>query len=250
MEYTRRYLMDGLHNLRDLGGYAVPGGVTRYGVLLRSDLPWLLTEDDGKRFAALGVRHTLDLRDVDESETMPDELALLEGVTYRQIAMKRVARAVARSRPGGVNAFDDEFFWGDEYIRMLEDNRPWAKECMEYLAAAEETVLFHCFTGKDRTGILSALVLGVCGASSEDIAADYSVSQIYLQPLYRWMRENIPDFAARKENAPFFSTAGENILAVCDHLEKEYGGTEQFLRECGVGTDALDALRCRLIKKA
>ena len=151
MEYTRRYLMDGLHNLRDLGGYAVPGGITRFGVLLRSDLPWHLTEDDGKRFAALEVRHTLDLRDVDESESMPDELALLRGVAYRQIAMKKVPRAVARNRPGGLSAFDEAFFWGDEYIRMLEDNHPWAKECAEFLAAAEGTVLFHCFTGKDGT---------------------------------------------------------------------------------------------------
>ena len=160
MEYSRRYLMDGLHNLRDLGGYTVPGGVTRFGVLLRRALPRHLTEDDGARFAALGIRHTLDLRDVDESETMPDELALLDGVSYRQIAMKRVPRAVARNRPGGLSAFDDAFFWGDEYVRMLEDNRPWAKECAEFLAAAEGTVLFHCFTGKDRTGILAALILG------------------------------------------------------------------------------------------
>lgn len=137
MEYTRRYLMDGLHNLRDLGGYTVPGGITRFGVLLRSDLPWHLTEDDGKRFAALEVRHTLDLRDVDESESMPDELALLRSVAYRQIAMKKVPRAVARNRPGGLSAFDEAFFWGDEYIRMLEDNHPWAKECAEFLAAAE-----------------------------------------------------------------------------------------------------------------
>ena len=164
--------------------------------------------------------------------------------------MKRVPRAVARNRPGGLSAFDDAFFWGDEYVRMLEDNRPWAKECAEFLAAAEGTVLFHCFTGKDRTGILAALILGVCGVSPEDIAADYRVSQIYLRPVYRWMRENIPDFAARKENAPFFSTAGENILAVCDHLENEYGGAERFLRECGVGADTLDALRRRMIKKA
>ena len=133
---------------------------------------------------------------------------------------------------------------------MLEDNHPWAKECAEFLAAAEGTVLFHCFTGKDRTGILAALILGVCGASTEDIAADYSVSQLYLRPMYRWMRENIPDFAARAENAPFFSTAGENILAVCYHLENEYGGAERFLRECGVGADTLDALRRRMIKKA
>lgn len=250
MEMTRRYLMDGVHNLRDLGGYAVPGGVTRFGVLLRSDLPWHLTEDDAKRFASLGVRYALDLRDVDESDSMPDELAQLDGVSYRQIAMKKVPRAVARTRPGGKNAFDAEFFWGDEYIRMLEDNRPWARECMEFLAAAEGTVLFHCFTGKDRTGILSALVLGVCGASDEDIAADYAVSQTYLRGVYRWMRENIPDFAAQGENAPFYSTAAENMLAVCEHLTREYGGTEAFLRECGTGADTLDALRRRLIKRA
>ena len=101
MEYTRRYLMDGLHNLRDLGGYAVPGGITRFGVLLRSDLPWHLTEDDGKRFAALEVRHTPDLRDVDESESMPDELALLRGVAYRQIARKRSLAPWRETAPAG-----------------------------------------------------------------------------------------------------------------------------------------------------
>lgn len=249
MNHSRRYVMDGLHNLRDLGGYAAAGGTTRFGVLLRGDLPWHLTEDDGARFAALGVRHTLDLRDLDESVPMPDELALLDGVSYRQIAMQNVPRAVARTRPGGLSAFDLEFFWGDEYIRMLEDNHPWARECVEFLAAAEGTVLFHCFTGKDRTGILAALVLGACGVSEADIAADYSVSQIYLRPLYRWMRENIADFASRPDELPFFSTAGENILAVCEHLEREYGGAAAFLRACGVGTDTLEALRARLIER-
>ena len=212
MEYTRRYLMDGLHNLRDLGGYAVPGGITRFGVLLRSDLPWHLTEDDGKRFAALEVRHTLDLRDVDESESMPDELALLRGVSYRQIAMKKVPRAVARNRPGGLSAFDEAFFWGDEYIRMLEDNHPWAKECAEFLAAAEGTVLFHCFTGKDRTGILAALVLGRVRSVNGRISPPTTASaRLYLRPLYRWMRENIPDFAAReRERAVFLHGGGEH----------------------------------------
>ena len=211
MEYTRRYLMDGLHNLRDLGGYAVPGGITRFGVLLRSDLPWHLTEDDGKRFAVLEVRHTLDLRDVDESESMPDQLALLRGVSYRQIAMKKVPRAVARNRPGGLSAFDEAFFWGDEYIRMLEDNHPWAKECAEFLAAAEGTVLFHCFTGKDRTGILAALFLGVCGASTEDIAADYSVSQLLSPADVPLDAREYPGFCrARGKRAVFLHSGGEH----------------------------------------
>ncbi len=249
MNYTRSYAMDGMCNLRDLGGYAADGGVTRYGVLFRGDLPQRLSEDDKARFAALGVRHTLDLRNTDESETMPDELSRLEGVSYRQIPMLNVPRAVARTRPGGINAFDAEYFWGDEYIRMLESNHPWTRSCMEYLAEAEGPVLFHCFTGKDRTGILSMLVLGLCGVSENDIAADYSVSQIYLRPLYRWMRENFADFASRPETLPFYSTAAENILAVYGHVRTIYGSVPAFLHECGVTDQTMTAIKEKLIEK-
>ena len=93
---------------------------------------------------------------------------------------------------------------------MLEDNHLWAKECAEFLAAAEGTVLFHCFTGKDRTGILAALFLGVCGASTEDIAADYSVSQLYLRPMYRWMRGEYPGFCRARKTRRFSPQRGEH----------------------------------------
>ena len=233
MEYTRRYLMDGLHNLRDLGGYAVPGGITRFGVLLRSDLPWHLTEDDGKRFAALEVRHTLDLRDVDESESMPDELALLRGVTYRQIAMKKVPRAVARNRPGGLSAFDEAFFWGDEYIRMLEDNHPWAKECAEFLAAAEGTVLFHCFTGnqKEAEELLSFdnFVLGIGGVSTfksshlrEDLPAAVPMNRIILETDSPYMAP-VPYRGKRNESA--------FVIEVLKTLAKAYGVSEEEFAE-------------------
>ena len=243
MEYTRRYLMDGLHNLRDLGGYAVPGGITRFGVLLRSDLPWHLTEDDGKRFAALEVRHTLDLRDVDESESMPDELALLRGVTYRQIAMKKVPRAVARNRPGGLSAFDEAFFWGDEYIRMLEDNHPWAKECAEFLAAAEGTVLFHCFTGKDRTGIAAMLVLLALGVSREDAIADYMLTNVYRKAIIDKFMQDKPadqyDLLLPVEGVSESMGAGS-----IDVLLEKYPSYEAYFEaEYGLTTARLAALR-------
>ena len=243
MEYTRRYLMDGLHNLRDLGGYAVPGGITRFGVLLRSDLPWHLTEDDGKRFAALEVRHTLDLRDVDESESMPDELALLRGVAYRQIAMKKVPRAVARNRPGGLSAFDEAFFWGDEYIRMLEDNHPWAKECAEFLAAAEGTVLFHCFTGKDRTGIAAMLVLLALGVSREDAIADYMLTNVYRKAIIDKFMQDKPadqyDLLLPVEGVSESMGAGS-----IDVLLEKYPSYEAYFEaEYGLTTARLAALR-------
>jgi len=250
MEHVRRYEMESMQNLRDLGGYRAEEGVTRFGVLFRSDLPWHLTEGDRARIAALGVGVSLDLRETEEAETMPDELRLLPGVEYRRVSMLGVQKAAVRDRPGGLSAFDHGFFWGAEYIRMLESNHPWARECVELLAEEERPVLFHCFTGKDRTGILAALVLELCGVPELDIAADYSVSQVYLRDLYVWMRRQLPDFQETELSFPFFSTDAANILTLTDHLRREYGGAAGFLRQCGAGEDTLAALRRRLIKRS
>ena len=64
------------------------------------------------------------------------------------------------------------------------------------------------------------------------------------------MTENIDDLRAAGENCPFFSTDAANILALTDHLSREYGGAAGFLAQCGVGKDVLDALYGRLVKKA
>ncbi len=250
MEYSRRYPMESIHNLRDLGGYAARGGVTRFGVLFRSDLPWFLTDEDRRKIRELGVAVDLDLRDVEESVPMRDELQDIPGIEYIQIPMKNVRKAAVSAGPDRRSAFDPEFFWGDEYVCMLEDNHHWAKLCIELLAGTDKPLLFHCFTGKDRTGILAALVLGVCGVSEKDVAADYSVSQIYLADVYDWMRENIDDFSRAGENSPFFSTDAANIQAVLTHLRREYGGVMEFLRQCGADDGALESICERLVKKA
>ena len=250
MEFVRRYLLDSIHNLRDLGGYAAREGVTCFGVFFRSDLPWHLSENDRKKIRELGVSIDLDLRDVEESVPMRDELQDIPEIGYVQFPMKNVRKAAVTDRPGGRSAFDPEFSWGEEYIRMLEDNRPWARACIELLSDVTKPLLFHCFTGKDRTGILAALVLDVCGVSEKDIAADYSLSQIYLTDVYSWMRQNIDDFRQAGEKSPFFSTDAANILSLMEHLGREYGGSRAFLHQCGVGQDTLDALYHRLVKRA
>lgn len=137
--------------------------------------------------------------------------------------------AAVRDRPGGVSAFDRQFSWGEEYIRMLQGNHPWVKQVLELLAASEGVVLFHCFTGKDRTGLLAALLLGLCGVPREDVEADYAVSQIYLGDVYRWMREMIPDFRDRELSSPFFSTAPENIR-LCWTSWRESTAERRFCR--------------------
>ncbi len=251
MEKTaRRYIFTGLRNARDMGGHPARGGVTRFGVFIRSDLPRGITGEDRRALRDLGLTTVVDLREAEEAGQLPDELRDEPWLTYRSVPVLGVKAAAVRDRPGGVSAFDRQFSWGEEYIRMLQGNHPWVKQVLELLAASEGVVLFHCFTGKDRTGLLAALLLGLCGVPREDIEADYAVSQIYLGDVYRWMREMIPDFRDRELSSPFFSTAPENIRLVLDELEREYGGAEGFAAACGTDPGAVEAIRERLIKRA
>ena len=249
MAETRRQVFDSLCNFRDLGGYPTENGITQFGVFYRSDLPWHLTGADKRKIQSLGIVGSVDLRDDPEASDMPTEMNTIPGIGCRQIPLTGVSKAVVKDRPGGVSAFEDGFFWGTEYISILENNHAWAKRCMEFMADAQGAVVFHCFTGKDRTGITAALLLGACGVRDEDIAADYSVSSIYLVPVYRYMKEHLSDFADADDNCPFFGTQPENILAVMRHLRREYGGTAAFLHECGVGRDVLAAISSRFVKK-
>ena len=258
-------VFEGTCNFRELGGYrAADGRHVRRGLLYRGcSLDTLQSPADRTKLESLHLREILDLRSAGEAARQPD--VAVSGAHYQRICGMRYADGSEMDfSPAGIQRIAAEkaayeakaghpvhdFYWFTDLYKQMPFGNPAYHELFRLLEEHRVPLLFHCTCGKDRTGILAALILGVCGASTEDIAADYSVSQLYLRPMYRWMRENIPDFAARAENAPFFSTAGENILAVCEHLEREYGGAVRFLRECGAGADTLDALRRRMIKKA
>ena len=131
----------------------------------------------------------------------------------------------------------------DEYIRMLEDNHPWAKECAEFLAAAEGTVLFHCFTGKDRTGIAAMLVLLALGVSREDAIADYMLTNVYRKAIIDKFMQDKPadqyDLLLPVEGVSESMGAGS-----IDVLLEKYPSYEAYFEaEYGLTTARLAALR-------
>ena len=247
----RRLPLEGLYNARDLGGYPAAGGkMTRYGVFVRSDAPLRLTEADLAYLRDFGVTLSVDFRGDREVTSEPSCLSgAAEWVTYlRSPAFNEQVAFAARARAGGppVSTFVD---WGEKYVEMAESCKAWVKSTLTYFSASGGAVLYHCTTGKDRTGIISALLLGLCGVSYEDIIADYCVSEVYLTPVYvrladafrrHWPRERV------SLTDPFFKTAPANMAALLRHLDERYGGIPGYLADCGVPNGVSDALKDRL----
>ena len=243
----RRLPLDGMHNARELGGWYTPEGVTRYGVFLRTEVPSAITEEDAAFLRDYGVTMDLDLRGGQELESMPDRLRDEPWCEYVHLSMfnQQVARGAEAGGPSKSFSPKD-FSWGTLYTRMVDDHMDWVRDVFEALGRCEGTALFHCTTGKDRTGIVSALLLGLCGVADEDIIADYCVSQVYLGWIYDRMKAKMPSEEAAKQD-PFFSTAPENMKTLLAHLHEKYGGVPDYLRACGVSDELAAKLKARLL---
>lgn len=247
MLHYRRLPLNGLRNIRDLGGYPASGGVTGYGVFIRSEVPRTLTKSDAEFLRGYGVTLNIDLRGSYELEKIHDALADEAWLEYMHLPM--FDSSLDKKTSGARRLKDMESLsWGDRYIIMAENAKDWAKRVITALAEAEGAALFHCTTGKDRTGFISALVLGICGVSREDITADYCVSQIYLEHIYKDIGGYFDGGDKMDTNDPFFSTAPENMLALLQHFSEKYGGVGEYALSCGISAEQMSAIRVKLIE--
>ena len=247
----RRLPLTGLNNCRELGGYAAGGGITKYGACLRSEVPSALTEDDIRFLKDYGLTTVIDLRSSFETKHIPDVLASMPWVEYINLPMfseAAVAGANLDVHDRKKTPFDDSFAWRNEYIRFAGDHKDWVRRVLEAVSKAPGAVLYHCTTGKDRTGIISAMLLGLCGVAEEDIIADYAVSQIYLKEMYRTMTHLLPEKDHGNIHHPFFSTAPANMEGLLEHIDREYGGCLPYLGACGVSDSVIAALRTKLVE--
>ncbi len=248
--YYRRLPLAGMHNARELGGWYTPEGMTQYGVFLRTEVPSAITAEDAVFLRDYGVTMDVDLRGGQELESMPDKLRGEPWCEYVHLSMfnQQVARGAGAGGGPEKSFSPKEFSWGMLYSRMVDDHKDWVRDVFEALGRCEGVALYHCTTGKDRTGIVSALLLGLCGVADEDIIADYCVSQVYLSWIYDRMKAKMSAEGAAAQD-PFFSTAPENMEALLGHLREAYGGIPAYLSACGVPDELAARLKARLLGK-
>ena len=242
-EWTRRLAWEGVLNARDLGGYPAAGGrETRWGAVVRSDSLADLTAAGQAALAGYGVRTIIDLRLADEIARHPNPFATPgdHEVGYTNVSVIDPAAGFS----------PETHTLGENYLWMLDRFAGFVAEVVTAVAGAPEGgVLIHCAAGKDRTGLISALLLGLAGVPAETIAADYAMTAELLRPRDQaWLAAAPPEERAEREAllARFAPTA-EVMLEVLAGLEERYGGVEGYLVAAGVSRADLDRLRERLL---
>ncbi len=236
---TRILQWEGSYNSRDLGGLPLAGGgETARGRLIRADLLGGLTDAGREALLDYGVRTIIDLRSAEE---------LARNATVDFDGRTRTVHIPVIDDFAPVDAaLGDQPGWTEVYTVFLNHAPQGFGRALSAVAAAPPGgVLFHCHSGKDRTGLIAALLLHLAGVDRETIAADYALSQTCLWPKY----EELVAEAGGEENVEHWYkplTAPETMLETLAYLDSRYGGVEAYLRQGGVSDQEMALLRQRL----
>lgn len=218
---------EGARNVRDLGGISCNGGTTRFGAVYRGDGLSRLTAPDQQQFADLGIRTLIDLRYEQEREREPSlfgEHAPPQIFHHGFLPEGSISmfRAVNEDGADAQTAF---LMMCSNYARMpLEHHDVLGDVLRQIVAGNGAPVFFHCMSGKDRTGMVAALILSIVGASRDDIIADYELSNVNHQPV------NVFGPDAREDAVRILMTAqAEYLNSALDAIDKHFGSMTNYL---------------------
>ena len=247
---SRSLTWDGCFNVRDLGGLeTASGGRTRRGAVVRADNVRRLSAAGWQAAIDHGVRRLVDLRFEGE---VPDEPSPHESIEVVGVSL------FGQYDPEATRMFDERILeakdvasvFAASYIRALEKN---AERVVAAVAAVADSdhkdgIVVHCFAGKDRTGIVSALLLGAAGVPDEIVAADYAESGPKMQRLFGdWFAtaesESELELRQRLAQAPHTT-----MIAVLAWLRESAGGAAGYLRQAGLRDEQITRLRARLVE--
>lgn len=250
MQRSRELTWDGCLNVRDLGGHRTEDGEeTRYGAVVRADSVRQLTDAGWEAMVDYGIATVIDLRGHHEREDdppaeLPVEVLHVPFMEAHEHEWKEVEQevenAVARAPDAAAST-------RDVYLVFLEHFRKNVAAAVRTVARAPAGgVVVHCVGGKDRTGLLTALLLHLAGVDVEQIAADYALSEERLRPRHdAWLAEAESE-AERERLLRISQTPSESIVGVFEELERRYGSVEGYLRSAGLTDDELALARARL----
>lgn len=224
----RQLRFDGARNVRDLGGLPAGDGTTRFGAVFRSDGLGRLSEADIERLAGLGLSTVIDLRYREERERLPDRLPpgdtpALVHLGFQPRGSVEVFHALNDNGADGATAFR---MMRDNYRRIPFEHADELGALLRAMAApAAAPLLVHCTSGKDRTGILVALLLRAVGVEHDAVVADFELSNTEHQPIDVFGPNARPDAVAE-----VMAAHADYILATFDSIEREGGGFDRYLR--------------------
>ena len=225
---ARALVLQSVRNGRDLGGMQGAKGPIPLGRFIRTGSLSHATESDKKVLVDHDVKLDIDLRTFWEVVRSPDRLASDSRVHYLNISLMGVGiwDAIYPTTRGGL------------YVRALAEHQSKFRKVFRAMAQQKEgTILFHCAAGKDRTGMVAAILLSLAGVDHETIVHNYAISARYLHPT---ATEGAAQVEAIDDSPP---EAMEMFLRA---LDQKYGGARAYMKKIGLTDAEISALTDRL----
>ena len=237
----RRIAVEGCHNFRDLGGYPVAGGGRlRWRTLFRADGLHALTPSGVATLRdEIRLGEIIDLRTHRELEKDGRGPLAEEPIRFHHLPL--FGRARERTTP------PPDLRLGELYFTMLESASEALAQVLGVLARTDAPAVFHCAAGKDRTGVVSALLLGLLGVPDEVIVSDYAATSEALEDIVRKLRSSRGYEKVWDQLPPeTLHAEPETMETLLDRVRETYGGMHDYARAIGVSEADLDRLRERM----
>lgn len=251
-ESTPRFqglVLRGARNVRDLGGHPFVAeggqtGTTAHGAFLRGDALGGLRSQDFARLDRYGLRRVIDVRSSFEVRHWPDPYApgrrgARQNVEYIHIPM------LDQLNSSGLRGQVPRRM-SDVYLQLLDNDAESFRLVMEALDGPG-CALFHCRAGKDRTGVIAMLLLGIAGVDDAQIVADYAATGEYMSFSMHAQRVFVAVVLRRRVPRSLFVAQPVEMERTLSHLHERYGTARAYLQDyAGCEPALLDRLVARL----
>ena len=225
---NRRWLaLDGTRNCRDLGGIPVSHGTTKFNCLYRGDALHELSEADQAVLENLRLTSIIDFRSDFEIKAAPNKLneKLASIQQPRSFLPKRTHGLFDKLNSGELQESEVRASMCEQYKVLVVDHvEIYRQVLIDILAANGRSIFFHCTSGKDRTGIMAAIVLATLGAHEEEILADYVLTNGRIKPI-AYLDEALDS----KIVGHVMAAAPEYMETALSTMKREYGSVDDYI---------------------
>jgi len=224
------------YNIRDLGRLPTQTGqTTSYNVFWRGDSPHNVPAEARDLLLQHQMTTVIDMRQADECEKYPSPFVHDSMIHYVHIPLltgRGDALAIATLR--------------DFYVHIVDTRKSALAAVLATCATAPAGVYFHCQLGKDRTGIISALLLLLSGVPEASVIDDYAATTILLHPLVTQLMSTRPAHLSTQEFAELLSSHPDTMHHLITHMSTKYGDIRGYMASTGLASVHIDMLTSKL----